>query len=171
MKAELIPDNGDPPIPITRDLTVIGRKEGADVIIDHPSLSKLHCVIVKTDGLLVIRDLVTTNGTKVKGQRVRWAALLPGDRLALGGYRMRVYLGPDDATPPSELYLRRSGRANEIRRAQDALKKVDPNQARRFGSFAAPSVENLRSDSFDNMASVDSNAAPPDGDDSPIALD
>jgi predicted component of type VI protein secretion system len=103
MKAELVPENGDPPIPITRDVTVVGRREFCDVTIDHPSLSKRHCVVVKTDGLLVIRDLATTNGTKVKGQRVRWAALLPDDRIALGAYKLRVYLGPDDAPGPSEL--------------------------------------------------------------------
>src|SRR6476659_6484078 len=54
MKAELVPDNGDPPIRITRDLTVVGRRGFCDVVIDHPSLSKRHCVLVKTDGLLVV---------------------------------------------------------------------------------------------------------------------
>jgi predicted component of type VI protein secretion system len=103
MKAELVPDNGDPPIPITRDITVVGRREFCDVQVNDASLSKRHCVLVKTEGLIVIRDLGTTNGTKVKGQRVRWAALLPDDRLTLGSYKMRVYLGPDDLPGPSEM--------------------------------------------------------------------
>lgn len=102
MKAELVPLNGDPPIPITRDVTVLGRRDYCDVQVEHPSLSKRHCVLVRTDGLLVIRDLATTNGTKVNGQRVLWAALLPNDRLTLGGYKLRVYLGPDDQPGPSE---------------------------------------------------------------------
>src|SRR5206468_8694687 len=102
MKAELIPENGDPPIPIVRDVTIVGRRAYCDVVIDHHSLSKRHCILVKTDGLLVIRDLATTNGTKVKGQKVRWAALLPDDRISLGGYKMRIYLGPDDMPSPSE---------------------------------------------------------------------
>ena len=102
MKAELVPENGDPPIPIVRDVTIVGRREYCDVVIPHHSLSKRHCVLVKTDGLLVIRDLATTNGTKVKGQKIRWAALLPDDRLSLGGYKIRVYLGSDDMPSPSE---------------------------------------------------------------------
>jgi predicted component of type VI protein secretion system len=106
MKAELVPSNGDPPIPITRDLTIVGRREYCDVQIDYHGLSKRHCVLVKTDGLLVIRDLSTTNGTKVNGQRVRWAALLPNDRLTMGGYKTRVYLGPDDVPSPSEVAAR-----------------------------------------------------------------
>jgi predicted component of type VI protein secretion system len=109
MKAELVPDNGDPPIPITRDITVVGRREFCDVQVNDASLSKRHCVLVKTEGLIVIRDLGTTNGTKVKGQRIRWAALLPDDRLTLGSYKMRVYLGPDDLPAPSE--MARSGGA------------------------------------------------------------
>jgi pSer/pThr/pTyr-binding forkhead associated (FHA) protein len=102
MKAELVPENGDPPIPIVRDVTVIGRHESCDVVIPSAGLSKRHCIVVRTDGLLVIRDLATTNGTKVKGQRVRWAALLPEDRISLGGYKFRVYLGSDEMPAPSE---------------------------------------------------------------------
>ena len=113
MKAELVPENGDPPIPIVRDLTVIGRHESCDVVIPSESLSKRHCVMVKTDGLLVIRDLATTNGTKVKGQRVRWAALLPEDRISLGGYKIRIYLGSDEMPSPSE---QRSARGQSARR-------------------------------------------------------
>src|SRR3954447_1509600 len=111
MKAELVPENGDPPIPIDRDLMVIGRREYCDIVIDHSSLSKRHCVLVKTDGLLVIRDLISTNGTKVKGQKVRWAALLPDDRITLGSYKIRVYLGPDNVPGPSELHRARDQRS------------------------------------------------------------
>lgn len=116
MKAELVPENGDPPIPIVRDLTVVGRREYCDVVIPHHSLSKRHCLLVKTDGLLVIRDLATTNGTKVKGQKVRWAALLPDDRISLGAYKVRIYLGPDDMPSPSEQKQAR-GRASAATRA------------------------------------------------------
>jgi pSer/pThr/pTyr-binding forkhead associated (FHA) protein len=106
MKAELIPIDGGSPIPITKDLTVLGRREYCDVQIDHPSLSRRHCVIVKTEGLLIIRDLVTTNGTKVKGQKIRWAALLPDDKIALGSIKFKIYLGPDDVLSPSEAEAR-----------------------------------------------------------------
>lgn len=108
MKAELVPLNGDPPIRILKDLTVVGRREFCDVTVDDPSLSKRHCVLVKTDGLLILRDLATTNGTKVNGQRVRWAALLPNDKVTLGGYKVRVYMGSDAAASPSETVAKRS---------------------------------------------------------------
>jgi hypothetical protein len=125
MKAELVPENGDPPIPILRDVTLLGRHEDCDVVIEHSSLSKRHCLLVKTDGLLVIRDLATTNGTKVKGQRVRWAALLPEDRVSFGAYKMRIYLGSDEMPAPSEQRQARNGvggsRAPAVARAGAGL--------------------------------------------------
>jgi pSer/pThr/pTyr-binding forkhead associated (FHA) protein len=124
MKAELVPLDGGPPIPITRDLTVVGRREYCDVQIDHPSLSKRHAVLVKTDGLLILRDLASTNGTKVKGQRIRWAALLPEDRIAFGSRKFRVYLGPDDMPGPSE--RPRSAKANGKGRTPAAFAAPSP---------------------------------------------
>jgi len=95
MQAELIPSDGGDPISITRDVTVVGRKgKQCDMVVDRSSVSKLQCVIVKTDGLLFVRDLGSTNGTKVNGQRVTRGALLPGDELAFASVRFRIHLGP-----------------------------------------------------------------------------
>jgi pSer/pThr/pTyr-binding forkhead associated (FHA) protein len=64
----------------------------------------MHCVIVKTDGLLLLRDLGSTNGTRVNGQRVRRAALLPNDQVAFASFKFRVMFGPDEklAVPQAE---------------------------------------------------------------------
>jgi len=97
MNAQLIPLDGGPAIDIGKDLTVVGRKEDCDLRLNHKSVSKMHCVIVKTDGLLLLRDLGSTNGTRVNGQRVRRAALLPNDQLSIAGYKFRVHLGPAQA--------------------------------------------------------------------------
>src|SRR5437762_10625713 len=96
MRAQLLPLDGSPPVDILKDMTLVGRKEECDLRLDHKSVSKMHCVIVKTDGLLLLRDLGITNGTRVNGQRVRRAALLPNDQLNIANYKFRVHLGPDD---------------------------------------------------------------------------
>jgi|SRR5215813_4194995 len=95
MRAQLVPLDGGPPIEIGKDLTLVGRKEDCDLRLDHKSVSKMHCVIVKTDGLLLLRDLGSTNGTRVNGQRVRRAALLPNDQLTIAHFKFRIQLGPD----------------------------------------------------------------------------
>lgn len=95
MIAKLIPADGGPPLVIKREVSLIGRKSGlCDIVLDHSSISKLHCVLARTDGLLFIRDLGSTNGTKVNGQRVTRAALLPGDEVSFASVRFQVFLGP-----------------------------------------------------------------------------
>ena len=155
MKSELIPLDGSPPIPITRDVTVVGRREFCDVRIDNPSLSKRHCVIVRTDGLLMVRDLATTNGTKVNGQKVLWAALLPNDRLTLGGTKFRVYLGPDHAASPSE----QTTQLQETSQARQHAGTAPGRNGDNGGGFAVPSPSTFPS------------SPPSDDDDDLIVLD
>jgi pSer/pThr/pTyr-binding forkhead associated (FHA) protein len=100
MRARLVPFDNGSPIDIVKDLTLVGRREDCDLRLEHKSVSKMHCVIVKTDGMLLLRDLGSTNGTRVNGQRVRRAILLPDDQLHIASYKFRVQLGPDQAPVP-----------------------------------------------------------------------
>jgi pSer/pThr/pTyr-binding forkhead associated (FHA) protein len=96
--AQLIPLQGGEPITIEKDVTIVGRQaEHCDIVLDRKSVSKIHCIIARTDGLLFVRDLDSTNGTKVNGQRIIRGALLPGDQLAFAGEKFRVHLGPSPA--------------------------------------------------------------------------
>lgn len=97
MLAQLIPVNGEAPITIQRDITLVGRqRDQCDLVLENKSVSKMHCVLVRTDGLLFVRDLSSTNGTKVNGQRVVRGALLPGDQLSIASEKFRVHLGPGE---------------------------------------------------------------------------
>jgi pSer/pThr/pTyr-binding forkhead associated (FHA) protein len=100
MRAQLLPLDGGSAIDINKDLIVVGRKDDCDLRLDHKAVSKVHCVLVKTDGLLLLRDLGSTNGTRVNGTRVRRAALLPNDQLCIAHYKFRVFLGPDVVEEP-----------------------------------------------------------------------
>lgn len=124
MRAQLIPLDGSLAIEITKDLTLVGRKEDCDLRLDHKSVSKMHCVIVKTDGMLLLRDLGSTNGTRVNGQRVRRAVLLPNDQLQIANHKFRVYLGPDGPAPGDRIEPHEHTQQLDAREVAQLLKKA-----------------------------------------------
>ena len=63
----------------------IGRAAGADFIVDAALVSRVHCRLTALpDGGLELRDLDSTNGTFVNGERVETARLASGDRIQVG---------------------------------------------------------------------------------------
>ncbi len=63
----------------------MGRAVGADFIVDVALVSRVHCrFTVMSDGGLEVRDLESTNGTFVNGQRTDVARLEPGDKVQIG---------------------------------------------------------------------------------------
>jgi pSer/pThr/pTyr-binding forkhead associated (FHA) protein len=99
-RAALIPIQGGAPVEVTKEVIVVGRQPECDLCLDHKGISKLHCILIKTDGLLVLRDLGSTNGTRVNGTRVRRAALLPNDKVSFASFHYKVHLGPPDVPIP-----------------------------------------------------------------------
>lgn len=93
MRAQLVPIDGGAPVEVAKEMTLVGRTEECDLRLDHKSVSKMHCVLVKTDGLLLLRDLGSTNGTRVNGTRVRRAALLPNDKISFANFHFKVLFG------------------------------------------------------------------------------
>lgn len=65
---------------------VIGRDEGVRVRIPKPNVSRRHCELaVNDDDELVVRDLKSSNGTYVNGERIGGEReLVPGDLLTVG---------------------------------------------------------------------------------------
>jgi len=128
MRARLVAVDGSSSIDLVKDLTLIGRDEDCDVRFEQKSISKLHCVIAKTDGLLLVRDLGSTNGTRVNGQRVRRAALLPNDMLSVANVKYRVMFGIDlEPEPLPEEKPRQPDNLPEIPLQRNALPDVYPD--------------------------------------------
>ena len=70
---------------LTGSIKTIGRATGADFIVNAPLVSRVHCrLTAQPGGDLEVRDLDSTNGTFVNGQRVENARLESGDRLRVG---------------------------------------------------------------------------------------
>ncbi|NEA77290.1 FHA domain-containing protein, partial [Streptomyces sp. SID13588] len=91
----------------------IGRSAEADVPLDDPDVSRLHCTVtVAADGRVTVADLGSTNGTTVDDRPVgeRPVALSPGALLRIGESTLHLEPGPRDAAvpaaPDSEGHLR-----------------------------------------------------------------
>ena len=69
---------------------VLGRSRGCDVVLSSEAVSRRHAQLFFRDGNWVIRDLGSTNGTRVNGVRVGRCRLRPGDRVALGDALLRI---------------------------------------------------------------------------------
>ncbi|WP_374116889.1 FHA domain-containing protein [Streptomyces sp. MNU76] len=71
----------------------IGRSADADVPLDDPDVSRLHCAVtLSTDGRVSVVDLGSTNGTTLDGTRVgdRPVRLAPGALLRIGESALRL---------------------------------------------------------------------------------
>ena len=61
----------------------IGRCETSDLRIDSVEVSREHAQIFRRGSIWIIRDLGSTNGTKVNGKPIRESFLSDGDLLAI----------------------------------------------------------------------------------------
>ena len=80
--------------------TTVGRSKATDLTVAHPMISRRHCELFEMDGLLMIRDLGSLNGTIVGGERIEQTALAPDDEFSIGPLTFRAeyqYSGDLDA--------------------------------------------------------------------------
>jgi predicted component of type VI protein secretion system len=111
-------------IPIDKAIIFIGRHPDCDVVITRSRMiSRKHCALVQIDNSLVIRDLGSTNGVRVNGQRVRKEARFsPGDTLTIGDLD---YVVKSVKTPEPERRLNRDHH-QDARSAGASLMRVEP---------------------------------------------
>ena len=69
--------------------TTIGRADGNAFQIIEASISARHCEVRMRGGDLVVRDLLSTNGTFVGGRRISEAIVPPGQTFRLGDVELR----------------------------------------------------------------------------------
>jgi len=78
-------------VPIAEGWAKVGRSGCADVLLDDPTVSRRHALIVRTeDGKLKALDDRSMNGLFVNGEHVEWTALADGDELEIGRFKLYV---------------------------------------------------------------------------------
>jgi pSer/pThr/pTyr-binding forkhead associated (FHA) protein len=79
---------------LEQPVMVVGRDEGADIIVDEPLVSRHHARIELRGDRHVVLDLGSTNLTRVNGDVVSERTLADGDELRFARARCRYLAEP-----------------------------------------------------------------------------
>ena len=75
---------------ITRPCTRIGRSSGNDIVLDRPTVSSAHALLIVSGDRLTIEDLGSSNGTYVGRKRVEHAHLEDGSIVTIGDCTLKL---------------------------------------------------------------------------------
>ncbi|CAN5755181.1 hypothetical protein BH23PLA1_BH23PLA1_22030 [soil metagenome] len=78
-------------IKLADGVTTVGREEGCQLKINSSQVSRKHCELFEKKGLLLVKDLGSSNGTFVNGKRIDGQRVLEiGNELGIGPIKFRV---------------------------------------------------------------------------------
>jgi len=93
MPSRLVALDEGPDITLDRTIVVVGRHPACETRLDSLRVSRHHCCMTQENGEVVVRDLGSTNGIRINGQRVEMGRLRPGDELSIAHIRYRLENG------------------------------------------------------------------------------
>ncbi|MBX6313513.1 MAG: FHA domain-containing protein [Isosphaeraceae bacterium] len=92
-------------VKLSDGITTVGRQEGCELRIVSSQVSRKHCQLFEKKGLLLVKDLGSSNGTLVNGKKIEDQRVLqPGDELTIGQVKFRVEKveAPTPGTKPGD---------------------------------------------------------------------
>lgn len=112
---------------------LIGRHPSAQVFLDHDTVSRRHAELrLDPFGRWWIRDLGSTNGTLVNGERVTDRVLKPGDRLRVGDFHMNLAMPGDGGRVRDD--------SSDVSRPPFAAERDNHTAIRRLREFDQPTI-------------------------------
>jgi FHA domain len=75
---------------LATERTTVGRVEENAFQIAEPSVSSRHCEILLQGADIVVKDLNSTNGTFINGEKISEGVLKPGQTLRLGNVELKL---------------------------------------------------------------------------------
>src|SRR3954470_10879257 len=90
MPVRLVALDEGPDILMDRAMVVVGRHPQCDARLDSLRVSRHHCCMTTDHGDVLVRDLGSTNGIRINGQRVECGRLRAGDELSIAHIRYRL---------------------------------------------------------------------------------
>ena len=95
----------------------VGRTEGNDLVLNHPSVSRKHAKFEPRNGAWWIVDLKSTNGVKVNGNLITEAPVNSGDKISIGSVQLELTPQPSVNFSNESMFDNPSGTV--IRRISD----------------------------------------------------
>ena len=102
MLGQLIPCGGGDAIPLTGPKLLVGRRSSCDIKLDFQNVSSHHCELELRDGFWHIRDLGSSNGIKVNGERCSSKFVAPGDVVIIARHAYTIQYEPTGDGPAPE---------------------------------------------------------------------
>ncbi len=85
MRARIIDEATHRPFDLTSSKASIGRESKNDITVHDPNASRAHAeLVLSPQGIWILTDLNSTNGTSVNGRRISSQPLQDGDRITIG---------------------------------------------------------------------------------------
>jgi predicted component of type VI protein secretion system len=100
MPAQLVALTDGPTILLDKPILLLGRHAECDIQLNSRKISRRHCCIAQVSNYLVVRDLGSTNGIRVNGERVIEGRLKAGDELTVGNFRYQLTWDDKPASAP-----------------------------------------------------------------------
>jgi len=142
---------------ISREMTVIGRRQDCDLMIPLGEISRKHCRIIRDGETLRLEDLGSSNGTFHNGRRVQEAELSAGDTIQVGPVAFVVQI---DGQPDEEEMKPHTGGAAGHAAADDddELETLsddgEPTPGHELDSDSDDELETLDGESDDELEPV-----------------
>jgi pSer/pThr/pTyr-binding forkhead associated (FHA) protein len=102
MLGELTPCGGGDPIPLLGQKLLVGRRSSCDICLRFSNVSSHHCELAMKSGYWHVRDLGSSNGIKVNGEKCQTRCLMPGDVLQIAKHQFRIDYSVSSSAPPPE---------------------------------------------------------------------
>src|SRR5947209_8560907 len=110
-------DLGVPRVTDLKSDLAVGRTEGNDLVLNHPSVSRKHAKFEERNNTWWIIDLKSTNGVKVNGNLITESQVNPGDKILIGSVALDLKALPSVDFSGESMFDNPSGTV--IRRISD----------------------------------------------------
>jgi pSer/pThr/pTyr-binding forkhead associated (FHA) protein len=90
MPPELVALTDGHNILLDKPILLLGRHQECDIQLGSRKVSRRHCCLAQVEDYFVVRDLGSTNGIRINGNRVLEGSLRPGDELTIGNQRYQL---------------------------------------------------------------------------------